>query len=105
MNDIFGVRPTGEHLDPFLQTQVQLITSPNVLTAAGTNPKVAALPRIQTAGDVVQELRKVITVGVVPGTYLIEVSMSSPNNSTRPPRSSTPWLTPSSRPTTSGPTA
>ena len=47
---------------------------------------------------------KSITVGVIPGTYLIEVSMTS-RSPTRPPRWSTPWSTPSSRPTTSGPTA
>jgi capsular exopolysaccharide synthesis family protein len=76
-NDLYGVRTRGDSLDPFLQTQVQLITSPNVLTAAGTNPKAAVLSRIQTAGDVVQELRKAIQVTVIPGTYLIEVSMTS----------------------------
>ena len=76
-SSIFGIQTRTEGLEPFLQTQVQLITSPNVLTAAGTNPKAAVLPRVQTAGDVVQELRKVITVGVVSGTYLIEVSMTS----------------------------
>jgi capsular exopolysaccharide synthesis family protein len=76
-NDLYGVRTRSDSLDPFLQTQVQLITSPNVLTAAGTNPKAAVLSRIQTAGDIVQELRRVIQVNVIPGTYLIEVSMTS----------------------------
>jgi succinoglycan biosynthesis transport protein ExoP len=76
-DDIFNSRGGGDALDPFLQTQVQLITSPNVLTAAGTNPKVATLPRVQKAGDIVQELRKVVAVAVIPGTYLIEVSMTS----------------------------
>ena len=78
-SDLYGVRKHSESLEPFLQTQVQLITSPNVLTAAGTNPKAAVLPRIQTAGDVVQELRKAISVSVIPGTFLIEVSMTSPS--------------------------
>ena len=77
--DLYGVRAKGETLDSFLQTQVQLITSPNVLTAAGTNPKVAVLDRIQKAGDVVQELRKVVNVSVIPGTYLIEIAMVSPD--------------------------
>ena len=55
-------------LDPFLQTQVQLITSPNVLTARpGPIPKASVLERIQKAGDVVQELRKVVSVSVIPG--------------------------------------
>jgi uncharacterized protein involved in exopolysaccharide biosynthesis len=76
-NDLFGVKTRSDSLEPFLQTQVQLITSPNVLTAAGTNPKAAVLSRVQTSGDVVQELRKAIQVSVIPGTYLIEVSMTS----------------------------
>jgi succinoglycan biosynthesis transport protein ExoP len=76
---IFQDRSGSDALDPFLQTQVQLITSPNVLTAAGTNQKVAVLERIQKAGDVVQELRKAVMVSVVPGTYLIEVSVTSAN--------------------------
>ena len=76
---IFEQRANGDQLEPYLQTQVQLITSPNVLTAAGTDPKAAVLPRIQTAGDVVIELRKVITVTVVQGTFLIEVAMTSPS--------------------------
>ncbi len=79
VSDIFNVRGSGENLDSYLQTQVLLITSPNVLTSAGTNPKAAVLDRIQKAGDVVQELQKAVTVGVRPGTYLIEVSMTSSN--------------------------
>ena len=80
VNDLFGLGNRGEHVEAFLQTQVQLISSDNVLTAVGTNPKVVTLPRIQAASDVVQEIRKVIAVGVVQGTYLIEISASSPNN-------------------------
>jgi succinoglycan biosynthesis transport protein ExoP len=80
VTDLYDVRRGGEILDPYLQTQVQLITSPNVLTAAGTNPKASVLERIQKAGDVVQELRKAVSVSVIPNTYLIEVSMTSPNN-------------------------
>jgi polysaccharide biosynthesis transport protein len=77
-NSIFGVDTNAEAFDMFLNTQVQLITSPNVLTAAGTNPKVAAIGRVRIAGDVVQELRKSVGVIIVPNTYLIEVSMTSP---------------------------
>jgi len=75
--DLYKMGTQGETLDAFLQTQVQLISSANVLTAAGTNPKATALARIQTAGDVVMELRKAIQVAILPGTYLIEVSMTS----------------------------
>jgi capsular exopolysaccharide synthesis family protein len=77
---LYGVNTSSETFDMFLQTQVQLIKSPNVLTAAGNDQKAAALKRIQTAGDVVQELKKVVEVNVLTGTYLIEVSMTSPES-------------------------
>ncbi len=77
--DLYNIRNQGELLEQFLNTQVALITSPNVLTAAGASPKAGALPRIQAAGDVVLELRKVIQVAIRSNTYLIEVSMSSPD--------------------------
>ena len=76
-DNIFGGQSQGETLDAFLKTQVELITSPNVLSAAATSPKAAKLPLISSAGDVVQELRKMMTVQIVPETYLIEVSISS----------------------------
>ena len=79
VTDLYDVRKDADNLEPFIQTQVQLITSPNVLTAAGTNPKAAVLERIQKAGDVVQELQKAVKVAVRPNTYLIEVEMTSPN--------------------------
>ena len=78
VTDLYGLGG-ADNLEPYLQTQVQLITSPNVLTAAATTPKAAVLERVQKAGDVVQELQKAVKVAVRPGTYLIEVSMTSPN--------------------------
>ena len=75
--DLYGVNTRSETFDMFLQTQVKLITSPNVLTGAGTNSKAASLKLVRGAGDVVQELKKVVNVNVSPGTYLIEVSMTS----------------------------
>ncbi len=75
--DLFNVKPNGDPIELFLQTQVKLITSPNVLTAAGANPKAAVLERIQKAGDVVQELEKVVSASIIPETYLIKVSMIS----------------------------
>jgi capsular exopolysaccharide synthesis family protein len=77
---LYGVNTSSETFEMFLQTQVQLITSPNVLTAAGTNPQAASLVRIKTAGDVVQELKKCVAVHVSDGTTLIEVSMTSPDS-------------------------
>jgi hypothetical protein len=78
VTDLYNLKTGGgESIDAFLQTQVHMITSPNILTAAGTNRKAALLPRVQKAGDVVQELRKAVSVSVIPNTYLIEVSMTS----------------------------
>ena len=73
------VAQASENLDAFLQTQVELIKSANILSAAGTDEHAARLERIQAAGDVVMELRKAIQVNIRPGTYLIEVSMTSPS--------------------------
>ena len=81
LTDLYNIHGAADSLvEPFLQTQVQLITSPNVLTSAGNNPKAAVLERIQKAGDVVLELRKAVNVSVIPGTFLIEVSMNSTIN-------------------------
>lgn len=61
----------------FLETLVQLIKSSNVLASAAVDPTVAVLPRIRQADDAVLELRKVLVVRTIPGTYLIAVSMAS----------------------------
>jgi hypothetical protein len=74
--DLYGVRG-NEDLETYLQTQVNLITSPNVLATAGHEPKAVALPRIQQSKDVGLELKRVIQVGVIGGTSLLEVSMTS----------------------------
>ncbi len=77
---LYGVNTSYETFEMFLKTQVQLLTSPNVLTAAGASPQVSNLFRVQSAHDVVQELKKVVDVDVKPGTTLIEVSMTSPDS-------------------------
>jgi len=79
VTDLYTLGGQADTFPAYIQTQVQLLTSPNVLTAASTNPKAAVLSRVQKAGDVVQELRKVVEVSVIPNTYLIEVSMTSDN--------------------------
>ena len=65
----------------FLRTNVQLLTSPNVLSSAGSNPRAAVLDRVRDSKDVVGYLRKAIRVVIIPETYLIEVSMNSPSAS------------------------
>ena len=76
-DDLYGVRGNNEHMATFLNTQVNLIKSSSVLTAAAHDPTAAVLPRIQLAPDVVIELSKEINVRVRPQTQLIEVSMTS----------------------------
>jgi hypothetical protein len=76
---LFGSQnsPDGEPVVPWLQTQIEQITSPDVLKAATTNPKVAAIHRFRNSIDPTQELRKVIQVERIPGSFLLEVSMTS----------------------------
>lgn len=70
---------TGEGYTPFLETQVQLVTSPNVLTTVVAEPKVATIPMVRTAQDAEAELRKHVAVEIVPRTYLIKVSLTLPS--------------------------
>ena len=64
---------------PYMKTNVELIKSPNVLTAAISEEKVRELPRIRNAADPVQELTKNVMVQIRPDTQLIEVWMMSPS--------------------------
>src|SRR3954468_13824294 len=65
---------------PYLDTQVLLVTSPEVLDAAISNKDVANLPRIRGSADPEVDLRKDIAV-VVPqkGTHVIMVRMTGEN--------------------------
>jgi polysaccharide biosynthesis transport protein len=76
MTVLFGASP-AENFYPYLETQVQLITSPTVLTAAAADKEVVKLPRIKTAPDAESELRSAISAYVIGGTYLIRVSSVS----------------------------
>ena len=67
----------GETFDQFLKTQLNLITSPNVLSAAAAAPAVAALPRMRAAANPEAELVKSVLPRIRPETYLIEVVMAS----------------------------
>ena len=76
--ELFGFRVASESNGVFLETQVQLITSANVLSSVVANPEVAKTAFIGKAQDAVGELRKSLQVYAVPNTYLIRVSMRSP---------------------------
>ena len=80
MRDLFGLGlNSGEVFNHFLQTQVQLIKSPSVLTAALTHPEVTRTTILREARDAESELRTRLQVMVIPGTYLIQVSMTTPH--------------------------
>lgn len=61
----------------YMQTYVELIRSPSVFSRAVNDEQVSQLPRIKSSADPIQELAKVIQVGIRPNTTLIEVSMVS----------------------------
>ena len=70
--------------EPFLKTQVLLVESPDVLSAALQDPKVSSLPQIASSLDPEADLRKEINVAIQKGTHLIFVTMSTQNASHGP---------------------
>lgn len=69
---------SGEGAASTLETQIQLITSPDVLDAAAHDPRVADLPRIRLSADPVDDLRKAVKVAPAAAkTQVILVSMVS----------------------------
>jgi len=78
--DLFGLGLSSEQpFAPFLQTQVQLLTSPSVLSPTLLNPKVPATSLLRDAEDMESELRKRLQVGVIPGTFIVRVGMYTPH--------------------------
>ena len=68
---------SAEAFDPFLQTQVELIRSPNVLSAALTVQGGRQDDAGQEAKDPESEIRSRLQVGIMGGTYLIRVALTS----------------------------
>ena len=68
---------------PYLETQVQLISSDKVLDAAiarpptATKPMISKLPMIAASKDPKTDLRKEMTVDILKNTFLIRVALSS----------------------------
>jgi len=73
----FGDGGSGENIDRYMETQITLVNSSNVLSHALSNPRVAAQPSLQNVPDAEGELRRSIQPTVQPGTYLMRVSMKS----------------------------
>ncbi len=74
-HELFGTSDASESsYQNFMETQVQLITSSNVLASAATSRSAAAMPTIRSADDPEAELRRRLEVRIRPKSYLIEVS-------------------------------
>ena len=69
----------GVDFGPYLDTQVLLVTSPDVLATAIADPTIAQLPKIRAAADPEVELRREIAAAVQRGTHLIKVQMIGEN--------------------------
>ena len=69
----------GVDFGPYLDTQVLLITSPDVLATAIADPAIAQLPKIRAAVDPEIELRREIAAAVLKGTHVIKVQMTGEN--------------------------
>ena len=67
--------PTNNSDGVFLETQVNLIRSPNVLSAAALDPRAA--PWLSASVDPLLELQSSLDVSTRPGTFLIQISMRS----------------------------
>jgi capsular polysaccharide biosynthesis protein/glycerol-3-phosphate cytidylyltransferase-like family protein len=65
--------------EPYLQTQINLITSDNVLNRAIANHSLANLPPINGSEDAKTDLRENMVVKIEPNTYLISVALQSRN--------------------------
>lgn len=61
----------------FMETQVQLITSSNVLAAAVVGKHAIEIPAIRSAADPEMVLKEMIQVRILPKSYLINVSTTS----------------------------
>jgi capsular exopolysaccharide synthesis family protein len=63
--------------ETYLQTQVNLMTTDQVLSRAVANDSVAGLPMIKNSEDANMNLREKIVVEIEPGTYIIRVALES----------------------------
>jgi succinoglycan biosynthesis transport protein ExoP len=62
----------------FKETQVRRVTNPNVIASAlADHPDLLAFPGLASARDPEAEIRKSLSVGIIPRTNLIQVSMTS----------------------------
>jgi capsular exopolysaccharide synthesis family protein len=73
-----GTRDQGSSSDfeVFKETQVRRVTNPNVIASALVDhPELLAFPTLASARDPEAEIRKGLSVGIIPRTNLIQVAM------------------------------
>ena len=76
--DLFNLGTnSAEGFAPFLETQVELIRSPNVLNAALAKPAVVKTTLVSKAKDPEARFARRLSVGILGGTYLIRVALTS----------------------------
>lgn len=75
---IFRENANNSEFAEYKETQVNIISSPNVLEAAlAAHPELLKYPRLANTDDPIIEMRSALNVMIVPRTNLIEVSMTS----------------------------
>ena len=77
----YAMKDVDRDSPEYVQTQIQLLTSPNVLSAAASEPKVAALESVRQSQDAEDYLRQVIKVKPRQGSSLIDVTAETPKQS------------------------
>lgn len=79
MSNILAPVAKEMDLSQFMKTQVAKITSPPILNAAlVNNPKLNASPMLVGSEDKEADIRSALRVGILPGSTLIQIEMSSP---------------------------
>jgi polysaccharide biosynthesis transport protein len=69
----------GRAVRPYLETQVQVIASNQVLEQAVANPQVVNLPFVRQSNDPKADLRRRMSVDIVDNAYMIRVALELPD--------------------------
>lgn len=71
----FGQEPlSGDDLNAYMRTQVELLRSPNVLSHVAFDPKIAALPFVASSEDAEAGILEQLEITILPHSYLIRIS-------------------------------
>jgi succinoglycan biosynthesis transport protein ExoP len=76
---LFESSTPSSNFQNYLETQIQLITSPNVLLAAASDSQASGMDGIRSSPEPEVVLRRMLVVKLLPKSFLIEVSTTSPS--------------------------